>query len=136
MVVVERKNMDMLKIALDAFRAGLGWKELHELKFNTTEKVIIKNLLKFIKQFDFEAYAVVIDKSKIIEKPKLSSGETIYNYVIKELLIRLEINEPSIVIDGVSHKKHAEHVRTYLRKALREHGINKSKINQKIKTNL
>ena len=127
-LVVNRNNLDTLRIAMDGFRAGLGWKELHELKFNMTKKSIIINLLKFIKQFEFKAYAMVLDKSKIKSNQFFSSNETPYNYVIKELLIKLDLKEPSIVIDGVSHKKHAERVRTYLRKSLREHGVKNCKI--------
>ena len=127
-LIVDRNNLDTLKIAMEGFRAGLGWNELHELKFNMTKKSIIINFLEFIKQFEFKAYAAVLDKSKIKSIQLFPSNEILYNYVIKELLLNLDLKEPSIVIDGVSHKKHAERVRTYLRKSLREYGVKNCKI--------
>jgi len=60
--------------------------------------------------------------------PQLSSGETIYLYAIKELLTKLKLNKPTIVIDGVTNKKYIQFARTYLRKALRQHGVEKCKI--------
>jgi len=127
-LVVTSENYVKLMTALSGFRAGLGWSELDELKFNKTRKSVIKNLLKYIRQFEFESFALVVDKSKMTIPPQLSSGETLYQYAIKELLIRLNLNEPIIFIDGVSDKKHIQHTRAYLRQALRQHGVTKCKI--------
>jgi len=60
--------------------------------------------------------------------PHLASGETLHNYVIKELLLKLELSEPVIFIDGVTDKKHIQKIRAYLRKALKLNGVEKSKI--------
>ena len=128
-LVVDRENLNNLTTALNNFRTDLGWNEFDELKFSSTRKSVIKNLLSFIHQFEFSAYAVIIDKTKIVGTPQYSSEETLHSYAIKELLLRLELSEPEIVIDGVAHKKQAERVRTYLRKSLRQRGIEKCKIN-------
>ena len=40
----------------------------------------------------------------------------------------LKLVEPIIVIDGVADKKHIQFSRTYLRQALRQHGVEKCKI--------
>ena len=127
-LVVEQENLNNLKVALDGFRAGLGWNDLHEMKFNSTKKSIIKNLLKFIQRFEFEAYAAVINKARITALPQLATGESLYHFVIKELLLRLELSEALIFIDGVAHKQQAERIRTYLRHALKEHKVAKYKI--------
>ena len=127
-LVVERENLNNLIVALDGFRAGLGWNELHELKFNSTKKSIIKNLLRFVQRFDFEAYAAVIDKTKMIAKPKLASGESLYHFTIKELLLRLDLSDAVVFIDGVAHKRQAERIRTYLRRELKGHGVSKYEI--------
>ena len=127
-LVVDSEQLSNLVIAMNGFRAGLGWNELHELKFNSAKKSIIKNLLRFVKQFEFKAYAVVVDKTKMISLPQLASGETLHNYVIKELLLKLELSEPIIFVDGVTDKKHIQRTRTYLRKALKQNGVDKSKI--------
>ena len=120
----------MVKIAaaIDGFRAGLGWHKLDEFKFSSTRKSIIKDLLRYVQQFDFESYVAVIDKSKIVAAPQFASGENLCNYAIKELLLKLALSEPIIVIDGVADKEPALVTRTYLRKALQQHGIRKCKI--------
>ncbi|MCL2085315.1 DUF3800 domain-containing protein [Candidatus Saccharibacteria bacterium] len=127
-LVVDRQNLDYLTAAIDGFRAGLRWSNLDEFKFSSTRKSVIKDLLQFIRQFKFESYAVVIDKAKITGAPHLPENETLYDYAMKELLLKLELSEPTIVIDGAIGKKHAEKTRTYLRQALKRHGVGKSKI--------
>ena len=65
-LVIEDKNYTNLVTAMNGFRAGLGFGALDELKFQRTRKTIIKRLLKFIQKYEFEAYAAVVDKTKII----------------------------------------------------------------------
>ena len=127
-LVVEQENLNNLRVAMDGFRAGLGWNDLHEMKFNSAKKSIIKNLLKFIQRFEFETYAAVINKTRMTTLPQLTTGESLYHFVIKELLLRLELSEAVIFIDGVAHKRQAERIRTYLRHALKEHKVAKYKI--------
>ena len=127
-LVVEQENLNNLRAALDGFRAGLGWNDLHEMKFNSAKKSIIKNLLKFIQRFEFETYAAVINKENITALPQLVTGESLYHFVIKELLLRLDLSEAIIFIDGVAHKRQAERIRTYLRHALKEHNVATNKI--------
>ena len=127
-LVVDHENLISLTDAMNEFRTKLGWKELQEIKFMLTKKSIIIDLLKFIQQFEFEVYGLVIDKRKITALQQLEMDKSLYNYVIKELLIRLKLTDPVIFIDGVAHKKQAERIRTYLRQNLRQHGVVKSKI--------
>jgi len=127
-LVVESEQLSNLVIAINGFRAGLGWNELHELKFNSAKKSIIKNLLRLVQQFEFKAYAIAVDKTKMTALPSLASGESLHNYVIRELLLRIELSEPVIFIDGVTDKKHIQRTRTYLRQALKQNGVEKSKI--------
>jgi len=127
-LVLNSDSYDKLIMAMNGFRAGLGWDELDELKFSKTRKAVIKRLLKYIQQLDFKAYAIVVDKSKFTDIPKSAVDNSLYNYAIKELLIKLELSNPVIFIDGVSHKKQAERFRTYLRQHLKQHGVEKCKI--------
>jgi len=46
----------------------------------------------------------------------------------RELLLKLELSEPNIIIDGVTDKKHIQNTRTYLRQALGQQGVGKCKI--------
>ena len=127
-LIVSSENYDKLVAAINGFRAALGWNELDEIKFNKTRKIVIKRLLKLIQQFEFKTYAMVVDKAKITKEPQLASGETLYNQVIKELLLKINLSDPIIFIDGVTDKIHIQKTRTYLRQALRQSGIEKSKI--------
>ena len=127
-VVVERENLSELNAAINGFRAGLGWNELDEFKFSSTNKRTIKELLKHINRFDFKSYAIFIDKTNVSKATQFSSNETLYNYAIKELLLKFKLYEPRIVIDGVADKKPAQQTRTYLRKALKQNNITKCKI--------
>lgn len=123
-----RENVEKLSAAINGFRAGLGWGELDEFKFSSTRKSVIKDLLRFVRKFEFAAYAAVVDKAKIYNTPQLSSGENLYSYLMKELLLRLPLSEPTIVIDGVTDKKQIQRMRTYLRQALKQSNIEKCKI--------
>ena len=127
-IVADREKLTELNAAIDGFRAGLGWKELDEFKFSSTRKSVIIDLLKFVRRFEFEAYALAVDKTRIISPPQLSSKETLYHRAIKELLLRMTLTEPIIIIDGVADKKSAQQTRTYLRQALRQQGVEKCKI--------
>ena len=127
-LIVEQEKLSILTDAMNTFRADLGWNELHELKFNSAKKSIIKDFLNYIKQFEFEAHAVVIDRLKIADETLFNTGEDLYNNLVIDLLLKMSLKEPSIVIDGVSDKKQAQRVRTFLRKSLKQHGIEKCKI--------
>ena len=107
--MVDRENLEKLTAAINGFRAGLGWNELDEFKFSSTRKSVTKDLIKFIRKYDFESHVAVVDKAKISSVPQIYSGETLYNYVIKELLLRIKLSaEPYIVIDGLYDKKQAQ----------------------------
>ena len=127
-LVLDHENLTSLTDAMNEFRTKLGWKELQEIKFMLTKKSIILDLLKFIQPFEFKVYGLVIDKRKITTLQHLEDDKSLYNYAIKELLIRLELTDTVIFIDGVAHKRQAERIRTYLRQNLRQHGVVKSKI--------
>ena len=128
-VLTGHKNLEQLSSAINGFRTKLNWNELDEFKFSSTRKSLIKDLLITIRQLEFESYILIIDKTKLIAPPRLFSGETLYNYAIKELLCRLDLFEPIITIDGVYDKQQARKIRTYLRQALKKHGIEQCKIN-------
>jgi len=48
---------------------------------------------------------------------------SLYNHVIKELLVKLELSESIIEIDGIGGKKYMQKVRSYLRQSLRDEGV-------------
>ena len=127
-VVVGDDVKDRLIACIDEYRNDLGWKETHEFKFNSTKKSIIEEFIKRVCIYNFSAYAMVLDKSKIPIAPEIISGISLYNYIIKELLINLDFSNPYITIDGIGNKKHEQKVRAYLRQNLKAKGIIKSEI--------
>ena len=118
-IVVGEDKKEKLTAAVDKYRKTLGWKETHEFKFNTTKKSIIEELITRISDHDFSAYAMVLDKRKIPVTPDIISSKSLYYYVMKELLIKLDLENPYIIIDGISGKRYMQDVRTYLRKNLK-----------------
>jgi hypothetical protein len=122
-IVVDEERKTLLKKAVDLFRANLGWNEKHEFKFSATEKEIITNLLNFIRNFEFSAYAVVVDKSKIKTANLPKDEAPLYYIVLKELLAKVAQNGQKIIIDGKTSKKYSQKVRAYLRQSLRAKNI-------------
>ena len=71
----------------------------------------------------------MLDKSKI-DISSLSSVErdSIFLYTIKELLIKLNLPDSDIIIDGIRGPKYTKKARTYLRQELKGVGIKTGKI--------
>ncbi len=123
-LIEDREKLLQLSTAIDGSRAGLGWDQLDEFKFTKTRKTILRDLLCYVSQFTFAAHAIVVDKTKMT-RAKLNKNESIYYDAIKELLLKLELHQSNIVIDGASHRKHTEKIRTYLRQSLRQNGVSR-----------
>ena len=64
-LVVGEETKQTISDAIDSFRHGLGWAELHEFKFNKVEKKIVIDFINIVKQYDFSSYVMVLDKSKV-----------------------------------------------------------------------
>lgn len=113
--------------AISNFRKALGWQDETEFKFRKTNKHIIKQLLNLVYTYDFQVYAVYVDKSDYKQMPPAFSREKLYNRAIKELLSIIPMDAARIKIDGRSNRGHRMHIASYLR-----HKINID--NHKIKT--
>jgi len=124
-IVVDENKRRLLADGIDLFRRRLGWADTREFKFNKIKKDILLELVDFIKGFDFKAYVIVLDKSDVGLNQIPKGRESTYNYVIKELLVRIGKADQFIVIDGQAEKSHAQKTRTYLRQNLKENGIEK-----------
>jgi len=122
-IVVDEDSKDVLEEAINSFRRSLGWNELDEFKFAKTNKNTLAELINSIKAFEFKAYVVVFDKREVDLSYTVKENISIYEYVLKELLIRVGKNNQFITIDGTTGKKYEKETRTYLRQALRENGI-------------
>jgi len=124
-IIVGDEDRQKLIDAIDKYRQKLGWKETHEFKFNTTKKGIIEELIKVIRGYKFSAYAMVLDKRKIPVTPDIIDSNSLYYYVMKELLLKLDLKNPHITIDGIGGKRYMQKIRTYLRQNLKSNGVEK-----------
>jgi hypothetical protein len=128
LLVIDEEQKLKITEAIDLFRRNLGWNELHEIKFNKAEKGIVIDFIDFVKEFDYSAYIMVLDKTKINPEKIPKSKVSLYFQIIKELLLKLELTNPIITIDGRADKKFAKEIKTYLRQSLRENGVYDSRI--------
>jgi hypothetical protein len=122
-MVVDVEKKDLLRDAVELFRKNMGWAELDEMKFHKTNKHTVKRLIDFLKDFDYSVYAMVLDKQTAEKLGSKIDRMSLYDYVVKELLLKIRLNEPEILIDGVGGKRHMQRVRAYLRQNLKSRGV-------------
>ncbi|MCL2202017.1 MAG: DUF3800 domain-containing protein [Oscillospiraceae bacterium] len=127
-IVVDEEKKQLLNDAITLFRRNLGWYELDEFKFSITNKKTVLKLIDFIKEFDFSAQVMVLDKAKLTAENIPKDKATLYYRVVKELLLKLKLTDPVITIDGRAGKQYAKEIKTYLRQSLREAGVHGSRI--------
>lgn len=123
-IVIGEEKSSILNDALNLYRRNLGWDENQEFKFSKNQKTIIKETIHFLNTFDYSAYAIVLDKNKIDKNILPSSKrESVYMFVIKELLKKLSISNATIIIDGSYGSKYIKDAKVYLRQQLKKSGI-------------
>lgn len=118
---------------IDDYRASLGWKYNHEFKFTKNPKNVVIEMLRRISEYDFQVYAVYIEKSDFREiTPAMApffDREKLYNWTIKELLQEIPLETAKITIDGRSSKQNMKNTKTYLRREI--NGDNTKKLDIK-----
>lgn len=127
---------------IDDYRASLGWKYNHEFKFTKNPKNIVIEILRRISEYDFQVYAVYIEKSDFREiTPAMApffDREKLYNWTIKELLQEIPLETAKITIDGRSSKQDMKNTKTYLRREINADNSKKLdiKFDDSVTTNL
>lgn len=128
-VLAGKENRDKLIQAINEYKQGLGWKECEELKFHKTHKDAIRLAIKMANKYEYFAYAIIIDKSKLnIHLLSSVEKDSIFLYTVKELLLKLELSDSDIIIDGIRGPKYTKKARTYLRQELKDSGIKTGRI--------
>lgn len=108
---------------MNNYKKSLGWSEETEFKFTSTNKRIIKELLKQVAEYDFEIYSIYIDKTEyktllpIIDKSKL------YNWAIKELLGIIPLGNAYVKMDGHFGQRYRMRLSSYLRQEIKKKGM-------------
>lgn len=98
-------------LTMRKFRRQLGWTDDHEYKFHKTKKEYVRQVLRLVSQFDFEVYAMIVNKAQFTETPK-----NLYNDSISELLRLIPLKNASIKVDGGTGTDHSKRAVTYIRK--------------------
>lgn len=107
-----------LSMRISEYRQALGWRDDYEFKFAKIRKDIIAKLLKLAMNYNFQIYAVYVDKSSFQCTSPIIDKEKLYNWTIKELLSIIPLANAKIEIDGRSSKQNMYHTTTYLRRAV------------------
>jgi len=127
-LVVDEESKDVLCDVIDSFRRNLGWGDLDEFKFNTTNKRTVLKLINALKDYDFSAYIMILDKSKVDNDKIKENKVNLYYQMIKELMYKINPVNPVITIDGRSGKQYAKEIKTSIRKSLKDKGIYDTRI--------
>ncbi len=107
-------------LVMRKFRRQIGWTDDHEYKFGKTKKDYIKQVLRLVAQYDFDVYAVVVNKAKFSTMPK-----NFYNDSISELFRLIPLKNASIKIDGHKGTNYTKQAISQIRK---NSGVSSGKI--------
>ncbi|MDO4742380.1 MAG: DUF3800 domain-containing protein [Candidatus Saccharibacteria bacterium] len=100
------------------YRQSLGWKDEHEFKFRKAPKKIKLRFLEIVNRYDFDIYAVYINKANYPNVFKFSDDEKLYNWTTKELLGIIPLKEARVKTDGKYGKSYRRRVQAYIRQEL------------------
>ena len=137
-VFMDRKTATMLDLAISSFRHTLGWKDNHEFKFRKTHRKEKEEFLRLTTNFNFEIYAVFIDKTKYPDGYKYPNKKSLYNWTTRELLRTIPLDNAYITMDGKYQKEYKLKVQSYLRHGFNNNGkqISKIKVHDSAQDNL
>lgn len=113
---IDPETATRLNRAISQYRRSLGWRENHEFKFNKATKEVKLGFLRLTREYDFEIYAVYIDKSLYPRAIQISDHEKLYNWTTKELLKIMPLSEAYVKIDGRSSREYKMRVAAYIRR--------------------
>lgn len=100
------------------YRRSLGWKDEHEFKFRKAPKKVKLRFLEIVNRYQFEIYAVYINKADYPNVFKFSDDEKLYNWTTKELLAIMPLEGAEVKADGKYGRKYKQRVQTYIRQEL------------------
>ena len=119
---IEPEVAKLVMREIDAYRVSLGWNYNHEFKFTKNPKNIVIETLNRINKYDFQVYAVYIEKHDFREiAPAMIpffDREKLYNWMIRELLREMPLETAKITIDGRSSKQNMNNTKVYLRREI------------------
>ena len=117
-IFIDSESAQLVDDAISQYRRSLGWKDSHEFKFRTTDKPIKLEFLRIVNQYNFDIYAVYVDKAKYPNMFKLAANDKLYNWSTKELLAIMPLEDAAIRMDGKYTRQYKLRVKTYIRREL------------------
>ncbi|MBQ3306205.1 DUF3800 domain-containing protein [Candidatus Saccharibacteria bacterium] len=117
-IFIDSESAQLVDDAISQYRRSLGWKDSHEFKFRTTAKPIKLEFLRIVNQYNFDIYAVYVDKAKYPNMFKLAANDKLYNWSTKELLAIMPLEDAAIRMDGKYTRQYKLRVKTYIRREL------------------
>lgn len=99
------------------FKRAIGWEDYRELKSNKTNAQIKIEFFNHIcSSCNFKVRVIVIDKTKIYSNELKNNTTSFYNYVIRQVLSKTELNQAKIVLDGHADRNYKKQAISYIRK--------------------
>ena len=113
----DEKVAERLAKEIDKYKRSLGWEKSVEFKFQKTNKQIIAEVLRLSLKYEYEVYAIYIDKNLAKPRPH-SKSNRLYNWLLIELLKKMPINDAKLRIDGRNTKQYMRQTASMIRKEL------------------
>ena len=114
-VFIDADEADKLSKRISEYQKSLSWRKNVEFKFSKDLKSVIIDLLKITSEYDFEIYAVYINKNKFRKIMPVIDKTKLYNWTIVELLKNIPFVDAKISIDGRSSKQNMLKTASYIR---------------------
>lgn len=118
-VFIDSVVAEELSNRIDEYRKTLRWRKNVEFKFSKDRKEIVIELLNIICEYDFEIYAVYINKSRFGNIMDVVDKDKLYNWTIAELLGIIPPKNMKVKIDGRSGRQNMKNTAAYLRHRLK-----------------
>jgi hypothetical protein len=117
-VVNDAETVDRISEKIADYKNNLGWPGSAEIKFHSTRKQVVSDLLKSLCEEHFRIYAISIDKMSC-HKSNPETSRSFYNRMICEALLCIpDLNRANIYIDGHTDKKYWKQARGIFRKTV------------------
>lgn len=109
---------EKLAVAVKEMKRKTKLADHAELKFNSSSEKIKRELFTILNNFEYEIYAIVVDKNKVYSPELQNKKDSFYKYFIKELLQKKSGNfeHLKIKIDGSGNKEFKKSFSSYLRR--------------------
>lgn len=117
-VFIDPEEATRVNEAISAFRKALGWNSNYEFKFRKNSKIIKARFLELANQYNFEVYAVYVDKTKYPTSFQLSDHKKLYDWTVKELLKIIPMSDAQVKIDGSLSREHKLKIKSEIRKEI------------------